>query len=277
MDAIPTVWLVRMLGLWWNNSNVYDTVRKDITKNGNVGPHNHNPLLVNKTVVKKNITYYITCTLILTIYHHLKFTSRSKTMLGWNDLTKFFIYVLYYKWLLKKYIIMCGWSSVYLSILFSGHVVWGVCHWFTWTGKLLLQCMSVVYMSFQHCQLFGSSHIYVYTLPEKLQLMMSWHCSLKPVQGVDISSLWIRGGIRTISGTSMAAPHVAGVMAKYLSDMPSSTTPDELKSHVLRTWVYATVKLYFNKVFYAQPCIWLFNIELARFNLKNGKTHYTCV
>jgi subtilisin family serine protease len=30
----------------------------------------------------------------------------------------------------------------------------------------------------------------------------------------------------------MACPHVAGVMAKYLSNMPSSTTPDQLMYHV---------------------------------------------
>jgi subtilisin family serine protease len=47
-------------------------------------------------------------------------------------------------------------------------------------------------------------------------------CSDIFAPGQNITSSWLAGGTNTISGTSMAAPHVAGAAALYLADNPTA-------------------------------------------------------
>jgi subtilisin family serine protease len=51
--------------------------------------------------------------------------------------------------------------------------------------------------------------------------------------GVCIESTWNDGGLNTISGTSMAAPHVAGAAALYKSSNPAAS-PADVKSALVR-------------------------------------------
>ncbi|CAO3694961.1 unnamed protein product [Rhizopus stolonifer] len=53
--------------------------------------------------------------------------------------------------------------------------------------------------------------------------------------GLDIQSIWIgsKTATNTISGTSMASPHVAGLAAYFLSQSEPGTTPKQIKEKIL--------------------------------------------
>lgn len=58
--------------------------------------------------------------------------------------------------------------------------------------------------------------------------------------GVDIESAWNTGGTNTISGTSMATPHVAGAALQYLSKHPRATV-DQVHDAIVAIATQGTV------------------------------------
>lgn len=59
--------------------------------------------------------------------------------------------------------------------------------------------------------------------------------------GSSITSTWPRGATNTISGTSMASPHVAGEVADYLTDNPKAT-PAQVKAFLLNNAVEGKIQ-----------------------------------
>jgi len=53
--------------------------------------------------------------------------------------------------------------------------------------------------------------------------------------GQDIQSTWLAGGYATVSGTSMAAPFVVGVLALYISTLGRRATPEEVLAALQET------------------------------------------
>lgn len=68
-------------------------------------------------------------------------------------------------------------------------------------------------------------------------------CSNIFAPGSDITAAWIGSdsATRTISGTSMASPHVAGVSAKYWSKNPS-LNPSQVRDRVVENGVKNVIK-----------------------------------
>lgn len=54
--------------------------------------------------------------------------------------------------------------------------------------------------------------------------------------GKDITSTWNDGSIKTVSGTSMSAPHVAGAVALYLEKNPD-VSPSQVMTHIVNNAV----------------------------------------
>ena len=59
-----------------------------------------------------------------------------------------------------------------------------------------------------------------------------WDCFPVKLQGVNVISTTPNNGTASFSGTSMSAPHVAGVIAKVLSKTDEYDEPQAMKAYL---------------------------------------------
>lgn len=72
--------------------------------------------------------------------------------------------------------------------------------------------------------------------------------ALVAAPGVDITSAWLGGGLNTISGTSMACPHVAGIAALWWESLRSSGNKPNAKNVTARLLTNARKNVFVNGI-----------------------------
>jgi serine protease len=77
--------------------------------------------------------------------------------------------------------------------------------------------------------------------------------------GSSVTSIWVGSytATNTISGTSMATPHVAGVAAQYLSWVPTAT-PAQVTTQLLYYATPSTIQLHAQSAHYGTPNLLLY-------------------
>ena len=87
-----------------------------------------------------------------------------------------------------------------------------------------------------------------------LRFQFSYEDAKSLIVGVDIISTWIDGSTKSLDGTSMATPHVAGQAAVYLAENPNAT-PAEVEAALTEL---ALPDLLSDICEFRSPFIWFF-------------------